>query len=93
MTDNPWLPIDTMPLSTLGTAVDILDERRIYSNVTVDRIFTSRWSLVDDFWPSAAGRVQDRDRLGVRIDTLDRQKLTLDCESQWRPHITSGDRS
>lgn len=42
MTDNPWLPIDTMPLSALGTAVDILDERRIYSNVTVNRIFTSR---------------------------------------------------
>lgn len=95
MTDNPWLPIDTMPLSTLGTAVDILDERRLYSNVTVNRIFTSRWNLIDEheLWPGQAARFTDRDRLGVTIDTLDRQTLKLDCESQWRPHVEAGEHS
>ncbi|MDK8436418.1 MULTISPECIES: hypothetical protein [unclassified Brevibacterium] len=84
-----------MPLSTLGTAVDILDERRIYSNVTVDRIFTSRWSLADEYqlWPGQAARFSDQDRLCVHIDTLDRQKLTLDCASQWRPRVTRSARS
>ena len=92
MTDNPWLPIDTMPLSALGTAVDILDERRIYSNVTVNRILTSRWNLIDysELWPGQAARFSGRDRFGVTIDTLDRQTLRLDFESQWRPHVATG---
>ena len=30
MTDNPWLPIDTMPLSTVGTKVDVREEERAH---------------------------------------------------------------
>lgn len=37
MTDNPWLPIDTMPLSTIGTEVDLKNGDYEWT-ITVTRI-------------------------------------------------------
>ena len=38
MTDSPWLPIDTMPLSTVGTKVDIREDERAHTGVKVTGI-------------------------------------------------------
>lgn len=38
MTENPWLPIDTMPLSTVGTKVDVREDDRTHTGVKVSGI-------------------------------------------------------
>ncbi|MCU4297620.1 hypothetical protein D3I60_11100 [Brevibacterium permense] len=38
MTDNPWLPIDSMPLSTVGTKVDVREDERAHTGVKVTGI-------------------------------------------------------
>lgn len=87
MADNPWLPIDTMPLSAVGTKVDLIEDGRIYSGATVDRASTSRWSLMDEIWPDAPERLKDSDRFCAHIDTIEHGVFTLDRDAEWRPHV------
>lgn len=84
MTNNPWLPIDTMPLSTVGTEVDIKDKKRLYSGMLVTGI-NLECTLISDrefdgtesFYP---GPVDDF----TITHTTGTIRATLKAE--WRPH-------
>lgn len=84
MTDNPWLPIDTMPLSTVGTEVDVKDKKRLYSGVLVTGINLERvvisernYGGEESFHP---GPVDDF----TITHTTGTIRATLKAE--WRPH-------
>lgn len=85
MTDNPWLPIDTMPLSTVGTEVDIMDRRRLYSGVTVSGLRFERDILVS----RQMNGHEDIDLGAVDEFTLTHTNGTirLTLKAQWRPHV------
>ncbi|MCT2182852.1 hypothetical protein M3G00_07870 [Brevibacterium casei] len=71
MTDNPWLPIDTMPLSTVGTEVDLIDKRRLYSKITVERVLSDRWGGIGIRYTKAS-------RFGDAAPSPN---------AKWRPHV------
>lgn len=85
MTDNPWLPIDTMPLSTVGTDVDVLDGRRLYSGVEVSglrlehEVIASR--RMDGHKDISLGPTED-----FTLTHLN-GTIRLTRYAQWRPHV------
>lgn len=82
MTDNPWLPIDTMPLSTLGTRVDIRDDGNEHRGITVTRLRTNHC------WAGRQAEVAPPwDEFEVTIFDDRRLELALDRTAQWRPHV------
>lgn len=84
MTDNPWLPIDTMPLSTIGTSVDVQDKQRLYSGVTVSGIRYERDVLVEKEWGG-----EERTYMGdidIFTVTLTTGSIHLTPHAEWRPH-------
>lgn len=84
MTENPWLPIDTMPLSTVGTEVDVREDRRLHSGVTVSGIRYEREVVVEKFFFE-----DDRIAMG-EIDaftiTVTHGSIHLTPAAEWRPH-------
>lgn len=85
MTENPWLPIDTMPLSTVGTEVDLRAEKCLYSGILVTGINLERVVVRDreitgeeHFYP---GPVDDF----TITHTTGTIRATLQAE--WRPHV------
>ena len=85
MTENPWLPIDTMPLSTVGTEVDVMDRRRLYSGVTVSGLHFDRGVIVSR---QMDGR-ESVDIGAIEDFTLNHTNGTirLTLKAQWRPHV------
>lgn len=85
MTDNPWLPIDTMPLSTVGTKVDVREDDRTHTGVKVTGIRYEREVIEEQMMfgeaPSITiGRIADF-TITHATGTI---RATLDAE--WRPH-------
>lgn len=84
MTENPWLPIDTMPLSTVGTNIDVQDKKRHYSGVTVAGIRYERDVLVEKQWGG-----EERTYMGdidIFTFTLTTGSIHLTPNAEWRPH-------
>ncbi|WCE39133.1 hypothetical protein PGC08_14155 [Brevibacterium sp. BDJS002] len=84
MTENPWLPIDTMPLSTVGASVDVQDKKRLYSGVTVSGIRYERDVLVEKEWGG-----EERTYMGdidIFTVTLTTGSIHLTPHAEWRPH-------
>lgn len=85
MTENPWLPINTMPLSTVGTEVDVRDQKRLYSGVLVSGIRYEH-DVIEERQMLATGPLW---RIGPIDDftiahTTGTIRATLAAE--WRPH-------
>lgn len=84
MIDNPWLPIDTMPLSTVGTEVDVREDQRLHSRVTVSGIRYEREVVIERYLG-----VEDRAAMGG-IDaftiTVTHGSIHLTPSAEWRPH-------
>lgn len=84
MSDNPWLPIDTMPLSTVGTEVDIKDQQRLYSGITVSGVQYERDVLID-----VLPGIGDHIFLGeINVFTITHTGGTVNVptDAEWRPH-------
>lgn len=84
MTDNPWLPIDTMPLSTIGAEVDVKEDQRLHSGVTISGIRCER-DVVEE------SMLMERPTLCVgSIDiftiTHTTGSIHLSPYAEWRPH-------
>ncbi|MFE1082451.1 hypothetical protein [Brevibacterium sediminis] len=85
MTDNPWLPIDTMPLSTVGTKVDVREDDRAHTGVKVtgiryEREVINESPLLNDYPEQVIGRIDDF----TITHTTGTIRATLKAE--WRPH-------
>lgn len=85
MTDNPWLPIDTMPLSTVGTEVDVMDRRRLYSGVEVSGLRLEHEVIVSRQIDGA----EDINLGPIEDFTLTHLAGTirLTTYAKWRPHV------
>ena len=83
MTDNPWLPIDTMPLSTVGTEVDIKDKQRLYSGITVSGIRYERDVLTVTEWGEQRTWMDDSYEFSV---THTQGAIYPTTDAEWRPH-------
>ena len=64
MTENPWLPINTMPLSTVGTKIDAREDDRTHTGVKVTGIRYEREVVEEQMMYGAApsitiGRIAD----------------------------------
>lgn len=84
MIDNPWLPIDTMPLSTVGTSADVQDKQRLYSGITVSGIRYERDVLIEKEWGG-----EERTYMGDIADftiTHTAGSIHLTPAAEWRPH-------
>lgn len=85
MTENPWLPIDTMPLSTVGTKVDVREDERAHTGVKVtgiryEREVINESPLLNEYPDFAIGRIDDF----TITHTTGTIRATLSAE--WRPH-------
>lgn len=85
MTENPWLPIDTMPLSTVGTNVDVRENERAHTGVKVTVIRYEREVVEEQMMFGEAssitiGRIDDF----TITHTTGTIRATLNAE--WRPH-------
>ena len=85
MTENPWLPIDTMPLSTVGTEVDVREDRRLHSGVTVSGIRYERDVIEEQFMfgETPTLRIGPIDMFTITLTT---GSLHLTPSAEWRPH-------
>lgn len=86
MTDNPWLPIDTMPLSTVGTEVDVREDRRLHSGVRVSGIWYEREVLVETRWGDGDKFISMGDVADFTIRTTT-GTIYVTPSAEWRPHV------
>ncbi|MCT2357070.1 hypothetical protein M3G54_01660 [Brevibacterium casei] len=85
MTDNPWLPIDTMPLSTIGTEVDLKNGDYEWT-ITVTSIDASK-STVTESQLGAGGHETVGGWDGIYIGSLHGMTECVDINFEWRPHV------
>ena len=85
MTDNPWLPIDTMPLSTVGEDVDVQESQRLYSNVHVTGIRYEREVIEEQFMFGEAPQISTG-RIADFTITHTTGTIRATLKAEWRPH-------
>ncbi|MCI4012365.1 hypothetical protein [Brevibacterium sp. ZH18] len=86
MTDNPWLPIDTMPLSTVGTEVDVREDRRLHSGIKVSGIRYEREVVEEQMMFGEAPMICIGPIYMFTI-TLTTGSLHVTPSAEWRPHV------
>lgn len=84
MTDSPWKPISTMPLGAVGAEVDILDERRLYSGVTVTGLRLEHETVTERTWDGESTHLGRVDEFTL---THFSGTIHLTPHAQWRPHV------
>lgn len=85
MTDTPWQPIDTMPLRSVGTKIDIREDDRTHTGVKISGIRYERdvieeQRLVSEHPEPLLGDID----IFVITHTTGTIHTTLDAE--WRHH-------